>query len=159
MKTVSMQFLVVCMLFVTGCAGTGMKVESAYKPTAGAKVVYQIIPAVAVTDEALAILRARLDTKFAQLDLTPATPADASVLVEVSIANYYMRHGAVRAMVGVMAGADNMQSHVVVRDARTKSVLGTFSVESTNPTALGSSRGMIENHADEIADYVRWGSK
>jgi hypothetical protein len=68
-----------------------------------------------------------------------------------------MRHGATRALVGVMAGADNMQSSVQVRDKKSQAVVGEFFVESKNPTAMGTSRGMIVEHANKIVQYLRSG--
>jgi hypothetical protein len=56
-----------------------------------------------------------------------------------------------------MAGADNMQSSVQVKDRKTQAVVGEFAVESKNPTAMGTSRGMIIEHADKIVEYLTSG--
>jgi hypothetical protein len=56
-----------------------------------------------------------------------------------------------------MAGADNILSQVTVRDAASGSVLGEFVVESKNPSAWGTSRGLIEEHADKIVSYLKSG--
>lgn len=82
--------------------------------------------------------------------------AGADRKAEIVIVNYYMRHGATRALVGIMAGADNILSQVTVRDGG-GAVLGEFTVESKNPSAWGTSRGMIEEHADKIVGYLKAG--
>jgi hypothetical protein len=53
-------------------------------------------------------------------------------------------------MVGVMAGTDNIKSTIKVKDQETGKALSEFTVESKNPTAWGTARGLIEQHADEI---------
>jgi hypothetical protein len=156
MKKLILQGLLVASLLLTGCAGTKMSVQAPYQPTQGAALAYVVNPKVEVSDEALGILRQRLDSQLRASGLL-ASSAGASKQVEISIVNYYMRHGATRALVGVMAGADNMQSSVIVKDSTTQAVLGEFKVESSNPTAMGTSRGMIEDHADKIVAYLKSG--
>jgi hypothetical protein len=146
---VALGTFVVCLL-AAGCAGTSLNVQKAYAPGAGEKYSYTVNPKVEVPAEALDILKARLQSQLA--DRTD--PAGRKV--EIAITNYYMRHGAARALVGIMAGADNMLSVVTVRDAA-GAVVGEFAVESKNPSAWGTSRGMIEEHADKIAAYLKSG--
>ncbi len=69
--------------------------------------------------------------------------------------NYYMRHGAARAMVEIMAGSDNIQSRVKIKDSSTGNVLSEFTVQSKNPTAWGTSKGLIEEHADKIVATLK----
>ncbi|MCD2339263.1 hypothetical protein LRH25_02795 [Ideonella azotifigens] len=54
-----------------------------------------------------------------------------------------------------MAGSDNIQSTVRLKDTATGKVLSEFKVESKNPTALFTSRGLIEEHADKIVATLR----
>jgi hypothetical protein len=139
-----------CCLALAGCAGTSLSVQKPYSSSSsGQKIAYSVNPKVEVSAEALEILDARLKT---QLD----GGAGADRKVDIVITNYYMRHGATRAMVGIMAGADNILSQVTVRDA-SGAVLAEFTVESKNPSAWGTSRGMIEEHADKIVSYVKTG--
>lgn len=150
--------LVVTLLVVAGCAGTGMKVQTAYTPTPGASITYTVDPKVEMSTEAMGIFKQRLESQFGTSGLLAAGKPPARS-VEIVITNYYMRHGATRALVGILAGADNMQSSITVRDTKTKAVIGQFAVESTNPTAMFTSRGMIEEHADKIVRYVSSGSQ
>jgi hypothetical protein len=157
MKRLALQGFVLASLLLGGCAGTALRVQSAYQPASGDKLTYVVVPKVEVSDEALSILRQELDSQLQAKGLLAANPAEARKSVEISITNYYMRHGATRALVGVMAGADNMQSSVQVKDRKTQTVVGEFAVESKNPSAWGTSRGMIMEHADKIVEYLRSG--
>jgi hypothetical protein len=157
MKRLILQSFLLASLLLSGCAGTAMRVQTAYQPASGDKLTYVVVPKVEVSDEALSILRQQLDSKLQGSGLLAASPAEARKSVEISITNYYMRHGATRALVGVMAGADNMQSSVQVKDRKTQAVVGEFAVESKNPTAMGTSRGMIIEHADKIVEYLTSG--
>lgn len=138
-----------CTLLLAGCAGTSLNVQKAYPPATGEQFSYSVNPKVEVSAEALEILDGRLKSQLGNAD-------GAGRKVEIVITNYYMRHGATRALVGIMAGADNILSQVTVRDAG-GAVLGEFTVESKNPSAWGTSRGLIEEHADKIARYVKTG--
>lgn len=74
----------------------------------------------------------------------------ASGKIEITLTHYYMRHGAARALVGIMAGRDKIVSHVRVVDA-TGVQRAAFEVESTNSTAWGTTGGLHQKHAEEIA--------
>lgn len=154
-----LQVLILASLLLGGCAGTSLRVQTAYQPDYGDKLTYVVVPKVEVSDEALSILRQELDSQLQSKGLLAASPTEARKSVEISITNYYMRHGATRALVGIMAGADNMQSSVQVKDRKTLAVVGEFAVESKNPSAWGTSRGMIMEHADKIVEYLRSGRR
>lgn len=157
MKTRFLLSLVVSCLFVAGCAGTSMRVQTEYRPVAGEKFRYDIVNTANVSEEALVIMRLRLNSELTNKGLLATGSQESGRKAEIIITNYYMRHGAARALVGVMAGADNITSTVKVKDEKTSAVLGEFVVESKNPTALGTSRGLIEGHADLIARYLQTG--
>lgn len=139
-------------LFTAGCVGTSLKVRTPYKPAAEAKRTYTLTTTASVTGNGLGILRERLEQRFRDEGLL-AAPADRKV--EIDVVFYRMRHGAARALVGIAAGADNIESTVVVRDAWSQVVLGEFTVESTNPTITSSARLLIEDHADKIVEYIK----
>jgi uncharacterized protein DUF4410 len=157
MKRVSIAAIVLCCALFAGCAGTSLRVSEQYQPSAGQRFTYDIINKAPMSDEGLAIMRERLTSQLAASGLL-ATSADGSArAVQIVIENYYMRHGATRAMVGVMAGSDNILSTIVVKDVKTGTALSKFEVQSKNPTAWGTSRGMIEDHADKIVNYLKSG--
>ncbi|MFO7713334.1 DUF4410 domain-containing protein [Desulfosarcina sp.] len=141
---------------LVGCAGTGMKIQNGYTPDPNASIKYSVDPKVKMSQEALGIFKERLESQFRASGL-PVTGSSAARSVEIVITNYYMRHGAARALVGIMAGVDNIQSSIIVRDMTSNAVLGQFSVKSSNPTAIFTSRGLIEDHADKIVRYVSSG--
>lgn len=152
-------FLLGVMMMIGGCAGTGMRVQTAYQPTSGDKLTYTVVAKVAVSDQALSILRQEIDSQLQNSGMLATNPDEARKHVEISITNYYMRHGAVRALVGIMAGSDNMKSSVQVKDKQSQVVVGAFFVESTNPTAMWTSKGMIEEHAKKIVEYLKSGGR
>jgi hypothetical protein len=74
--------------------------------------------------------------------------------IEVTLTHYYMRHGAARALVGIMAGRDKIISHVRVVDGY-GAQLAAFEVESTNSTAWGTTGGLHQKHAEEIVQRLK----
>jgi hypothetical protein len=140
--------LLVAQSLLVGC-GTSAVVTSDYRLAQGEKVKLQLSTPPAASEEGVTIFRERLRAQLVGKGLL-ADPNDASgKTLEVTVNNYSMRHGAARAMVGIMAGSDNIQSTVKVKDGTGKA-LSEFTVESKNSTAWGTSRGLIEEHADEI---------
>jgi len=155
MEKLVASILIVASSLLAGCAGTAAIVQSEYRLAQGEKFKLQLTAPAAASEEGITILRERLTSQLSSNGLL-ATAADASArTVEVTVTNYYMRHGATRAMVGIMAGADNIQSAVRVKDPASGKVLSEFTVESKNPTAWGTSRGMIEDHADKVVETLR----
>ena len=80
--------------------------------------------------------------------------ASANGRIDITLTHYYVRHGAARALVGIMAGRDKIISHVRVLDAA-GAQLASFEVESTNTTAWGTTGGLHQKHAEEIAARLK----
>ena len=144
-------------LLLTACAGTSVSVQKPYEPSARSKVSYAVKTTAKVTDNGLQIFRERLEERLRTEQLLGDSSAVRTV--EIDIVSYRVRHGATRALVGVMAGADNVRSSILIKDTQTGSVVGQFAVESKNPTATSSARLLIEGHADAIVDYIASGRK
>jgi len=158
MRKLIISFLITSALFITGCSTTA-RVQSDYKLVAGEKLDLKVSAPPSATQEALQIFNARLTSQLSNSGLL-AGPSDSSVLVlDVEVTNYSMRHGAARAMLGILAGSDNIQSTVRIKDRSNGAVLSQFTVESSNSTAWGTSRGTIEDHADKIVETLRSGKK
>jgi hypothetical protein len=157
MKTKLLSGLTVSCLLIAGCAGTSMRVQTQYHPVAGEKLRYEIVNMANVSEEGLVIMRLRLNNDLSGKGLLATGAQESSRAVQVVVNTYYMRNGATRALVGVMAGSDRIISTVNVKEVKTGAVLGEFVVESKNPTAMGTSRGLIEQHADLIARYLETG--
>ena len=136
-------------MLLTAC-GTAAIVKTEYRLAQGEKVRVELIAPPAATEEGMQILRERLAEQLASSGLL-AAPSDGSAKVlEVTVTNYSLRHGAARAMLGIFAGTDNLQSSVKVKDRATGAVLSEFAVESKNASAWGTSKGLLQDHADQI---------
>lgn len=144
--------LLLLMGLLAGCIGTSSKVGRPNSAQAGAQLWYSIDNPGAMTPEGLAVLRERLDERLRASIATEGTPG--AVHVKITVIRYRMRHGAARALVGLMAGKDTVLSTVQILDPDSGHELGRLDVESGNATALGSAGGLLRGHADEIADFV-----
>lgn len=147
--------LIITSSFLFGCAGTSAVVQSEYRLAQGEKLKLQLTAPPTASTEGVAILRERLIEQLTNSGLLAAATDATARTIEVTVTNYYMRHGATRAMVGVMAGADNIQSKVKLKDQASGKVLSEFTVKSKNPSAWGTSRGLIEEHADKIVETLQ----
>lgn len=143
---------IVATFLLSGCSTTAT-IKSDVQLAASDKVQLSLITPPTMSEEGAAILRARLTTQLASRGLL-ATGAGVKT-VEVQVTNYYMRHGAARALAGIFAGVDNVKSTVRVKDNATGRVVSEFTVESDNASAWGTSRGMIEDHADKVVDSLQ----
>lgn len=143
--------LVAGLLSSIGCAGTSSNVRSDNRVAQADTFRYEMDNYGGMTPEARSIFDARLRSR---LGTRLADASDKTLKVRVTY--YRMRHGAARALVGIMAGQDRITSEASIVDA-SGAILGSLSVDSKNPTALFTSRGLIEAHADEIADYILGG--
>ncbi len=139
---------------LTGCVGTSLKVDQSYVYNASDSFSYSIIDEAEVTPQGMSIFKDRLK---AQLIESTLYSEDSNKEIEVTINNYRMRHGAARALAGIMAGADNITSTIRIKDKSSGDVVGEFQVVSKNPTATGTAKGLIEQHADKIVVYVKSG--
>jgi hypothetical protein len=135
---------------IASCAGTSSRIETPVTLTKDDRIAYKIINNTAVPDKALAILKPRLDEQLNQTGFQTAAEDKANKLIEIKITQYKMRHGANRALFGSMAGSDKILSFITIRDTKSESIAGRYRIYSKNSTILGSSRGMIQDHADEI---------
>lgn len=137
---------------LAACSTTSV-VHSGYRVPAAQTFAYEITNSSEMSPEGLALLRSNLDSQLADRRLL-ASPTDGTALkIDVRIDNYYMRNGAARMLVGIMAGRDSIRSTVkIVGD--NGQLVGHFEVESYNTTALGTSSGLVEKHAKEIVDQV-----
>lgn len=142
---------------LTGCIGTSSNVARPNSSQVGSKLWYTVENPGGMTPEGLAVLRGRLDERFVAVRAAEGTPG--AVQVRVTVTRYRMRHGAARALVGIMAGKDTVLSTVQVIDPTSGQELGRLDVESGNATAVGSAGGLLRGHADEIADFVLAGGK
>ena len=149
MRAIVALVVVVSSLLLVGC-GTSAVVKSEYRLAQTEKVKLQLSTPSTASQEGVTIFRERLNNQLSNKGLLAAADDGSSKILEVTVTNYTMRAGAARAMLGIMAGSDTIQSTIKVKDQATGGVLAEFTVESKNSTAWGTSRGLIEEHADEI---------
>jgi len=97
----------------------------------------------------LAQLEQAIRSELSQKQLL-AHPGAEGGTIEVKVTHYYARSNAARFWVGVMAGRDKIISQVRVLNPAGE-LVGSFQVESTNATAMGSTEGLHRKHAEEIA--------
>lgn len=148
-----MRWITALLALTLVACGTSGQVRQSYASTSSDRFTYEIVNTGGMTDEALGIFRKQLDASLTATGKL-ATGAGAGIKqVKIDIRTYRMRHGATRAMVGIMAGRDSIESTVVVTDDKGQ-VLGQIDIDSKNSTAWGTSGGLIEGHAEEIAAFV-----
>jgi hypothetical protein len=78
----------------------------------------------------------------------------SSAVVDVKVVSYRMRSGFSRAMFGVFAGKDGIESEVTIKDAKSGQVLGSSTVSSFNVMAIGGEEDVARMHGEEIAKFV-----
>lgn len=145
--------MIVVMAFALSACGTSSQVRNSYARAPGDKFTYEVVNTDGMSDEGLAILKKEIDSMLAARGQRAAgTEPDARKL-NIEITNYYMRNGATRFFVGIMAGRDSIRSTVRITDAA-GTLLGQTDVDSTNTSAWGTSSGLIEGHAKEIVDFA-----
>lgn len=144
--------LVLLAFLLSGCIGTSSNIRVPYVAAAQDRFSYVLDNHGGMTPEGREILESRLRQQLGgQLGEGP----DAK-RINIRVNYYRMRNGATRFLVGVMAGRDRIQSTVTVTSAD-GTPLGTIEVDSANSTAMGTGRGLIQGHADEIAAFVKGG--
>lgn len=137
---------------LSGCIGTDSNVMRPNAGAAGARYWYKVDNPGGMTPEGLSILQNQLDRRLVAVRAAESDPT--ALRADVHITSYRMRHGAARALVGVMAGTDHIRSLVVIVEPKSGKEIGRAYVESKNQTAIGSAGGLIEGHANEIADFI-----
>lgn len=147
-------FLTLLGALALSACGTSSQVTQRYAPAPGDQFAYSIDNRGGMSEENLATLRTSLDSQLRGAGLLAATPSSAGRHVTITINEYRMHHGAARALVGIMAGKDTIRSTVQVTD-RDGNVLGSGEIDSGNATAWGTTGGLVEGHAEEIANFLR----
>lgn len=82
-------------------------------------------------------------------------PGNRDVAVNVDLREYRDRGSVARFMLGVLAGADNLESVVEIVDPRRGVGVARSVVKSYNATAAGSMEDVARLHGEEVAKYVQ----
>lgn len=154
--TLALRGAMVCMvLFLTAC-GTSGSITRPNIAEPNGKYWYVIQSGGGMSPEAMGIFRGRLDERLAKVRAADGAPG--AYRAEIRVTNYRLRTTATRILAGIFAGTDDIQSMVQIVEPATGRVLGTMAVDTDNATIMGTSRGFIEAHADEIADFLLAGA-
>ena len=157
MKKNLMFVLILAASLIAGCAGTAARVQSDIRLSPGEKLNFKIATPATMSEEASTIFRERLAAQLSGGGLLASNADKSARTLDVGVTTYNMRHGATRALVGIFAGTDKMLSTIKIKDTANANTVSEFVVESSNPTAWGTSRGMIEDHADKIVETLKNG--
>ncbi len=152
MINVNIFFLSFILLVITGCTSVG-EVQKPYTPEDSDKFTYQIENSSIASKEAVSILKKRLESQLASNNILSENDNENTKDIKITFNHYRMRHGASRALVGVFAGADKIDTTITITQGDIH--LGEFIVKSSNASAWGTSRGLIEAHADKIINYLK----
>lgn len=139
-------------LVLVGC-GTSGQVRTQYSHATADRFAFEVVNTGEMSPEGLGIFRKQLDLALSAQGKLAAAGDPAARKVRIEITHYRMRHGATRALVGILAGKDSITSTVKILDDTGK-VIGETEVDSGNATAWGTSHGLIEGHADEIVAFL-----
>lgn len=140
------------LLALAGCSTSAM-VRTPYQKVQGNTFEVRLQTPPDAGKEGMTLLRTDLDNELRSKSLLATAPGAGVRVLDVNVTYYRMRPGAARALVGIMAGRDKIESAVTVKDAGGK-VLSEYVVTSTNGTAMGTASGMIAKHAREIVDTL-----
>lgn len=157
MKGISITGALLFSLLMAGCVGSSLRVNAPYQPSPGQNITFVIVDNAGTSEEALTIMRERLNDKLDTAGLLAQSAAGATRTVEIVVTNYHMRPGAAKFWVGSLAGADNILTSVVVKDAKTQVVLSRFEAETKYSSSWVTSHGLIQGHADKIVNYLKTG--
>lgn len=139
-------------LLLTACSTTST-VYVPPKPAAGQTYGFNFLNQGGDDAAGASNLKSAIRTELSRAGLL-GPELEASGLIEVTVTHYYVRSDGARLWAGIMAGRDKIISRVRILDPDGSEV-ASFEVESTNATALGSTYGFHQKHAEEIASHLR----
>lgn len=158
MKMKNLLIAVAALFLVAGCASSTkvaqplVQTQAVHRTYAGIDVVNR---GTAAPEHFIAAVSAYLKEELRQTGSYSETQGD---LIEITLTDYRMRSGFNRAMFGVLAGKDGVDSTVVVKNPNTGHVVGRSTVSSYNALAVGGMEDIARMHAEEIAKYLNGGT-
>lgn len=142
--------LVACVLLLAACSTTST-VHQPHSVIAGQVYAYSFDNEGGDDMEGIAKLDGVIQARLREAGLLAA---DADRKVEVVVKHYYIRSNAARFWAGIMAGRDKIISRIRVLGPDGTQA-GSFEVETTNATALGTTDGLMQKHAEEIVSRLQ----
>jgi hypothetical protein len=127
-----------------------------YHPGPNLRLSYSLEAAqsIEVPDQVLETMRTQLDRRLSARNLLASERENGADQAEIVITGYRMRHGATRSLVGIMAGCDEIQSEVTVRQPGTDETVGSATFGSTECSAVIPAQKTINDHMEKIAEYL-----
>ena len=147
--------LVLFCLFLSGCAAKS-NVITPYQFDSNLKIDFFLSKQeiVEIPDEVLETMRKQIQEGLSEQNLI-ATNTDENVRkVEILITSYRMRPDAARLLAGIMAGCDNIKSHVVVTNSETKKKIGESEIMIKECAAWGVSSQVIAAYCEGVVNYL-----
>lgn len=154
MARISSLILILATALLMGCS-TSSEMKRDYRLPQGDQLRLELTAVPDATEQGLQILRDRLIEQLSNNGMLAADSDSSARTLRVDVVNYRLRHGATRALLGIMAGRDKVLSKVTITDAKTHQLLSEFEVESTNSSAWGTSHGLLQDHADEVVAVIK----
>lgn len=152
-----MKKIVILIIAITfyGC-GTNTRVIEKYSPSEGDVYSYQIHQktAVPVPNKAIDVFMKSFAKHLDDNAMTSNETEKVKKKIDVTIKHYKVRHGASRHFAGAFAGCDKIQTTVEIMDQNAKKVLGSSQFESSNCTAWGTTKGLIDGHVKSIVKFA-----
>ncbi|TLZ35582.1 MAG: DUF4410 domain-containing protein [Gammaproteobacteria bacterium] len=107
----------------------------------------------AVPSTFLTEIRSYLESDLTQHHLN-ASEGEAANRIRIEVVSYRMRGGVTRAMFGMMAGKDGVESKVTVLPPTAPQVLGETNISTYNVMAVGGADDIARMHADAILKFL-----
>ena len=106
-----------------------------------------------IPDEILATMKQQIRDGLAKNNLLASSTTNANH-AEVTIFAYRMRPNAARLLAGAMAGCDNINSQVVVKDTSNQKIIGHSTVQMRVCNAWGVSSQVISSFSEGVVNYL-----
>lgn len=153
-------FIAWLFIFLGGCASsTRVQQDIGERVSVDGRVyVYSISDFASTTTDApphfVTAVKSYLEQDLLQRAMLSSEGMAADREVQVTLTSYRMRSGFNRAMFGVLAGKDGVESTVRVVDLSTGELLGTSNVSSFNIMAIGQQEDIARMHGKEIGKFL-----
>jgi len=103
-----------------------------------------------VVDKMMASIRKELDKR----ELLATDESTEHNKIVITITAYSMRNNTARVLAGAFAGSDKIITDVSVKNSMSNEILAAFSIESETGSAWSSEIELINEHMEEIVDYL-----
>jgi hypothetical protein len=141
---------------LVGCATPKSNVTMEYVPTGQDKlsVIIKSDQGVSVPADQLALLEAQIRNGLEKAGLLAVPEESSQHIVTLQIHSFRMRDDSARLTVGVMAGCDNIEGTVTVKNRINSEDLGSSDISIKECAAWGVAGQVIAKYADGVLAYL-----